>query len=140
MKTLVTIMALFLATAFSANAQVDKKAKQAPSETQAVRQQPDLSKQVQDQTKRMTKDLDLSAEQADQVMSENKTLYSNMSSATMDDVNSADREKMSTRTVDSYEANLQKILDDGQYKKYQTKKAEYMEGFNTAKVKKMKTK
>lgn len=137
MKTLVTIMALFLATAFSANAQAQKKTpKSTPQVSQASKQQPqaDLSKQVQMQTDRMTRELELSPEQTQEIMSENKTLYSNMHSISSENVNSEDYENMSSRTMDNYDANLQDILDEGQYKKYQTMKSEYMKGFSTAKV------
>ena len=140
MKTIVTIMALSLATAFSANAQTGKKVDKTATQTQATKSQPqqDLSKQVQLQTDRMTRELELTPEQAEEVMSENKALYSDMHSMSMDNLNAQDQERMSTRTIDNYDSNLESILDEGQYKRYQSMKAEYMKGFgSTAKVTKM---
>src|SRR5690554_5174896 len=133
MKTLVTIMALFLATAFSLHAQVDKKEQKSVIQRTQVQPQQDLSEQVKNQTERMTKDLELTPEQAEEVMSENKTLYSEMFYMNSKEENSSDQDRMSSRTMDSYDANLQEILDDSQFKKYQSLKAEYMKGFNKVK-------
>lgn len=133
MKTLVTIMALFLATAFSLHAQVDKKEQKSVIQKTQVQPQQDLSEQVKNQTERMTKDLELTPEQAEEVMSENKTLYSEMFYMNSKEENSSDQDRMSSRTMDSYDANLQEILDDSQFKKYQSLKADYMKGFNKVK-------
>lgn len=138
MKTLVTIIVLSLATAFSAHAQVNKKAAKSATQTTKAQPQQDLTKQVQTQTERMTKDLELSPEQAQKVMSENKILYANMHSLTTEKVNSADYEKMSSRTMENYDTNLQNVLDESQYRKYQTMKGEYMKGFNSSKVSEMR--
>ena len=140
MKTLVTIMALSLATAFSANAQTTKKVEKSTTETNKVQPQQDLYKQIQTQTERMTKDLDLSAEQVDQVMSENKMLYSNMNSIAVEDVNSADYTSASNRAMANYDKNLKNILDESQYGTYQNMKADYMKGFNTNKATKVSQK
>lgn len=140
MRTLVTIMALSLATTFSVNAQVTKKAEKSTPQTTKVQPQQDLSKQVQTQTELMTKDLDLSPEQVDRVMSENKMLYSNMNSIATEDVNSADYTSASNRTMANYDKNLKNILDESQYGTYQNMKADYMKGFNTNKATKVSQK
>ena len=140
MKTIVTIIALSLATAFSVNAQVNKKATKSETQTSKVQPPQDMNKQIQNQTERMTEELDLSPEQVDQVMSENKTLYSNMSSLTTEKVSSEDYKKMSSKTIANYDSNLKNILDESQYQTYQNMKSKYMKDFNLPKASEAKNK
>lgn len=122
MKTLVTVIALTLATSFSVNAQVNQ-----PMDNKVhVASQQEMTKQVKAHTNRMTTDLTLSADQQARVMELNNVLYTDMSTAYGQNLKSEDMDAIRTRSLDRYNSSLEQVLDENQYTKYSSLEEQYI--------------
>ncbi len=135
MKTLVTVIALSLATAFSANAQVN----QPMNNKVHVASQQEMTKQVKAHTNRMTTDLTLSADQQARVMELNNNLYTDMSTAYGQNLKSEDMDAIRTRSLDRYNSSLEQILDENQYTKYSSLEQQYMSDMESTRMKNSRT-
>lgn len=127
MKTLLAVIALSVATVFSAQAQTNKT-NEHQMDTKTMKDQPkqDMSAQIKTQTDRMTKDLNLTEDQAKKVMEQNRMYYSDMSKTNTKDMKATDMQAMQKKSADKYDAAMKRILKDDQYKKYESMKASYM--------------
>lgn len=132
MKTLLAVIALSVATVFSAQAQDHQKMdSKMDHKSMNTEPQQDMSAQIKMHTDRMTKDLNLTADQSNQVMEQNKMLYKDMSDMKMKDMKEADMQAMKTKSMDRYDAGMKRILKDDQYKKYSSMKASYMKSMSS---------
>src|SRR5690554_7768915 len=129
MKTLVTIIALSVATVFSAQAQETKKAtKSATQTTQERTTQQNPADQAKAHTDRMTRDLNLSAEQSKRLLDRNTAYYTEVNK--MGNTEGAERNSMMERASTTYDSDIKGILDDTQYERYSTMKDDYMKNMN----------
>ncbi len=127
MKTLLIVMALSVATVFSAQAQTNKSLQKA-SDVKSVKSDPqqDVTKQARTLTEKMTRDLELTTEQSKQVLAQNKELYTEMADNKMKSMDDSDMHAMKNKSMDQYNSAMKRILKEDQYKKYISMKDTYM--------------
>lgn len=138
MKTLVTIIALCVATVFSAQAQETKKAtKSATQTTQERTTQQNPAEQAKTHTDRMTRDLNLSAEQSKKLLERNKAYYTEVNKLSTKDA--TERASLMERASTKYDSDIKNMLDEAQYQKYSTMKEDYMRNMKTSQLEKAPT-
>lgn len=138
MKTLVTIIALSVATVFSAQAQETKKAtKSATQTTQERTTQQNPAEQAKAHTDRMTRDLNLSAEQSKKLLERNTAYYTEVNKLSTKDA--TERASLMERASTKYDSDIKNMLDEAQYQKYSTMKEDYMRNMKTSQLEKAPT-
>jgi len=141
MKTTFVALAFFMATVFSVNAQEskthDKRDKTQTQQndrtqnTQNQRSQAQNDQYVRDHTDRMARDLELTDDQKRRLQEQNNTLYNNNRSLDDNsDLSDADRRRMQKDYQDRYDRELEGILSEDQYKRYNSSRDQY--NMNTA--------
>ncbi len=133
MKTLIAAVLFSSATILSATAQTDRNQTptQTPGQTQTHPQNPNRAtdNNVQSHTDRMAKDLNLNEDQKRRLHEHNNTRHQN--SQQLNQMTGEDRTRMQKSQSDQYDKNLREILDENQYKQYESRRTDYGTHWNS---------
>lgn len=130
MKTTIVAIAFFMATVFSASAQEDRNKTQDKNQTRTEQNQTQTQQQndqyVRNHTDRMARDFDLNEDQKRRLQEQNNTLYNNNRTLGQNqNLSDADRRRMQQNYNDRYDRELEGILSEDQYKKYNSSRDDY---------------
>jgi len=131
MKTLIAAILFSSATILTAEAQTDRN--QTPTKTPA-QAQPQNSNRASDDnvrmhTDKMSKDLNLNEDQKKRLHEQNTTMYRD--NQKLNQMTGEERSRMQKSQNDQYDKNLRGVLDENQYKTYETRRDAYRSEWNT---------
>lgn len=127
MKTLIAAILFGGASIMTAQAQTDRNQTptQTPGQTQTQPQNPNRANDnnVQTHTDRMATDLKLNTDQQKRLHQYNTTRYQD--NQKLNQMTGEDRTRLQKMQSDQYDKNLRGVLDENQYKQYESRRTDY---------------